>query len=1143
VAEEDRTRRWQRTEPIPRGADPLQALRSAIGKVRAAPADAEARRQLRALAAEHGMWDELAVLLSDEARAAGQPDVAAAFYEELADVHDNLDHPIETIAAMEAVVRLVPEDIEQLDRLAKLYHRAGAWSKAAEAFERVADLVPDDRGRAALRAAGRLYRDHGKADRAVDVYRAIVERRPSDSEAWRALDELLAQLGRWREVAEVRASLAERAANDVDKAVHLRGQARALEQLGDHATAAALVARAAKHAPENVSGLVDYAEVLAKSGKGREAVDLLGQRVTEAVQRGAPGQEIAALRLRVADMLDGACDDRAGAIAVLDELVAAMPEHAGARERLLRLASEAGRLLATSGDHRGAARMLEKASELSPEDDALRTELEDARTALLVERAGADAAAGDAAGAERKLRAILGTRPLHAPAVLALADVLQAGGRLDDAAHHLRDTLAAAPDDLAPERLAPIVFRYARVIAASGEADEAHQLLHEAHHLDRKDLRITLALGESCFARRLWREASLHLGRLAEHPDAPRHAKKVAAGLVHAAQAEVRALRPANAAKHYEAAVRIDPDCAKAWQALADAATERGDAPAAALALERVVASAAEPPSPAVLRKLYAMQRTLGRPRGETAARLAAVETDAKAMRELLAEAVESFTSTGEHARAREVAGRLAAAAPDDLDAIAIASRAAIDAGDRDAATAWLRRLLVKESAEVGGGIAEGARRAELWRRLGDLERSRGNAREALTAYQRAVLAAPDSDGALAARRGLVELAAKSGQPAAESLAALVESDPEAADVVAYARELERSRDVEDARAMFELADALGARLDEDDRKLVARNAPRALASDESYAYTLDEAERREAIDDEADRPLADLCELLGEAANLVCPDARTALVRAGFADLRRLPASRESAAAAMYPQIAKVLGGPATLLHEGPRGVETRLLVSAPPVVLLGPRLVAVRARSHSDLAPAASMIPADEDEDELETRPLGALPPHDAVAEEAELRFRLGRTVELSRPRRIFAVDREEFTVLVAALCQAFGRPELAASVRGRDANDAAGLAVHETAVRAQAKRVHDALPVALRRKIGELVANLDRVDPEGYVAACDRAADRAGLLVCGDTRVAIRVAGGPAAAPHLARFAASAKYLALRRKLRGKRRNPGT
>src|SRR3954471_11378569 len=139
--------------------DPVHALRTALAEVRNAPRDQEARRQLRALAAEQGSWETLALLLEDEARAAAKkPQVQAAILEELADVHENLDQSVEAIGAMEAVVELEPDSVEHHDRLAWLYRRAGASVKAAEQFERVAEIATDDRSRAALRAAGRLYR-------------------------------------------------------------------------------------------------------------------------------------------------------------------------------------------------------------------------------------------------------------------------------------------------------------------------------------------------------------------------------------------------------------------------------------------------------------------------------------------------------------------------------------------------------------------------------------------------------------------------------------------------------------------------------------------------------------------------------------------------------------------------------------------------------------------------------------------------------------------------------------------------------------------------------------------------------------------------------------------------------------------------
>ncbi|MFN0249960.1 MAG: tetratricopeptide repeat protein, partial [Kofleriaceae bacterium] len=255
MADEERTRRWQKSERRTPLSDMIGLLRNAITAVRKAPTDLEARRQLRAIATEQGMVDQVSVLMLDEARAnTERPEVAQAFWEELADLYENLDQPLEVITAMEQVCSIATRDVDHLDRLAWLYRKAGAWQKAAETFERVGLIAQDDRARAAMRAAGKLYRDNGRLDRSVAVYRTIVEHRPTDAEAWRSLDDLLAEQGRWAELAEVRGHRARRAASGVEKAALLRAQARALEQAGDLASAAQVVKSAANHAPDDVSG-------------------------------------------------------------------------------------------------------------------------------------------------------------------------------------------------------------------------------------------------------------------------------------------------------------------------------------------------------------------------------------------------------------------------------------------------------------------------------------------------------------------------------------------------------------------------------------------------------------------------------------------------------------------------------------------------------------------------------------------------------------------------------------------------------------------------------------------------------------------------------------------------------------------------
>ena len=99
---------------------------------------------------------------------------------------------------------------------------------------------------------------------------------------------------------------------------------------------------------------------------------------------------------------------------------------------------------------------------------------------------------------------------------------------------------------------------------------------------------------------------------------------------------------------------------------------------------------------------------------------------------------------------------------------------------------------------------------------------------------------------------------------------------------------------------MFELAVGLGVKLRVHDEAILVAHPARPMASDEAYATALTDNERRALVDDDEDGVLADALMLLGEAAALLCPDAKTALGNAGLGDARRIAATNDAAAAAI---------------------------------------------------------------------------------------------------------------------------------------------------------------------------------------------------------------------------------------------------
>ena len=1158
----------------------FRGLRQLIGILRSSPHHADARRQLQALAHRHQAWDELAALLEDEARAASHPEVAATFLRELAtlhlhqgraheadtiyrrlrqvapdaldardettlllelaDVYDTLlDQPFEASVALERLVEIAPDEAYLRHRLADLYQRMGAWPKAAAALERFAQLTADDAAaHDALQRAAAMFREHGQNTPAIRILRGVINDRPGDVDSLRVLDEMFERSERWGELAEVRAQLANLAPDLSTRAALLRGRARALERAGDHDGAADALDEAAQSAPEELSTLLDHADVLARGGRGPEAAMLLEARMAIALAGGAPTPEVAPLQLRLAEVLADGCDAPDQAVEVLEQLLTVSPRHLPALSLLVRLAGQ-------RDDPRAEAEArLRQAGALpvGPE-----------RTALVLEAARRlRDRVRDLAAAEDAFALALSEAPDHAEARAALADVRSAlqlekvlgeaeqlfmRGQHAEASERLRAAIVGFYD-APPEQRSRLLHRHALVRAALDDVDEAHQELLEAHRLNRHDLRITLALGEICFRKKLWREAALHLSTLAQHPQAAQLAGEAAAGLVLAGQAEARALRPERAEALYQHAVRLDPTLTGAWHALAELAMKRGDERHAADYLEReaeatsdardrlrlydalgdLAVSVLEDAERAercwaaaiagvhldarhvpVLEKLLETQRHRGADlaRAETCELLAVAHPDAQARRDRFDEAIDAYLAAGERARARATADRFADAHGLDEDALWRASELAIADGDFDSIAARLGRALnAWDTAESGKKGAGSPRRAELWRRLGDARRGRGDARGAEMAYARAIETAPDSDGAMGARRAIVGIAEVASPRIIEHLRWLVEAEQEPSEVWALARALAYQAEAgagtaEEARALFELAAALGAPVDENDERFLARYPTFVMASDESYREVFDEATYHALVDDVDDTPLAEALEICWEAAALICPDPLTALERANLADAERVSPMSPVAAVALYPQISKALAGPTTLLYasRARHAPDVSVLLSSPPLVVLGPQVASRRARSRSD---------AD-------------------VLGDLELRFRLGRAIELARPRRVFAAGpgAVAFARFIGGLWHAFGRG-------GGDSVD--------RGIELEAERLRHQIPLLVRTRLAERLraaAAID-LDPMRYLAACERAADRAGLLACAHAGVALSLAGGPESARHIVQLAAAPRYL---------------
>jgi len=141
---------------------------------------------------------------------------------------------------------------------------------------------------------------------------------------------------------------------------------------------------------------------------------------------------------------------------------------------------------------------------------------------------------------------------------------------------------------------------------------------------------------------------------------------------------------------------------------------------------------------------------------------------------------------------------------------------------------------------------------------------------------------------------------------------------------------------------------------------------------------------------------------------------------------------------------------------------------------------------------------------------------------------RFALGRAAELTRPERaiVAGLPDAEVATLLASLVRSFAPPASHAAV--------ARLVGDPDVQRARDEALRSALPVRLRARFEQLFAELPptALDLNRHRAACQRAADRAGLLVSGDFAAAlVKPAGGAIA---IVRAVADPAYPALRVKL---------
>ncbi|HEY6723931.1 MAG TPA: tetratricopeptide repeat protein, partial [Polyangiaceae bacterium] len=433
---------------------------------------------LKRLHHSHKRYKDLIAVLEKEvdlvndqtARAMALYRVARTYVDALGDLDRGID-------ALERAARELPNDSVVLGELAVQYERAARYEALAGVLERLAELGASTFDQVVyFHRIGQIHEEHlNRPDYAVGWYERTLELDPGFMPALAALRALYEKQGSWAALVKMGVSEAEATLDVERRAAAFARVAEIVERhLGDKPQAIEAHKRALGARPGYPTSFKALVRLYSDARMFHELCELYERAVDQADDHDT----------KITYLFK---------IGRLQEDALAEPGHAVTAYR---------RILELVRDHFEAIHAWQRAAERGNRYDELVEALEfeaqivpdKPRQVALLQRAAdvMDERLGDAEGSLNKLRAVLKLEPHYAPALRAMADLLQRQGRWEDLLETYRSELRATAKG--PARAALLCKMGELSDQKLGRPPEAVRYYREAFEIDPTNLAVREAL-------------------------------------------------------------------------------------------------------------------------------------------------------------------------------------------------------------------------------------------------------------------------------------------------------------------------------------------------------------------------------------------------------------------------------------------------------------------------------------------------------------------------------------------------------------------------------------------------------------------------------------------------------------------------